>query len=64
VKQLLLKQKTVAAPGSTSGIWLRTVLFPRLGVAEKINAKATPRGSHATEMVAAGGADIAVHAGK
>ena len=59
-KQLLLKAKAVAVPGSTSGIWLRTDLFPRLGIAEKINVKATQRGSHATEMVAAGGADIAV----
>jgi len=59
-KQLLLHAKAVAVPGSTSGIWLRTDLFPRLGIAEKINIKATPRGSHATEMVAAGGADIAV----
>jgi len=59
-KQLLLKAKTIAVPGSTSGIWLRTDLFPRLGIVEKINVKATPRGSHATEMVAAGGADIAV----
>jgi molybdate transport system substrate-binding protein len=60
VKQLLLKAKTVAVPGSTSGIWLRTELFPRLGIAEKINAKATPRGTHATEMIAVGGADLAV----
>jgi molybdate transport system substrate-binding protein len=59
-KQLLLHAKAVAVPGSTSGIWLRTDLFPRLGIAEKINIKAAPRGSHATEMVAAGGADIAV----
>ena len=35
-------------------------LFPRLGIAEKINVKATPRGTDATGMVAAGGADIAV----
>jgi molybdate transport system substrate-binding protein len=60
VKQLLLKAKTIAVPESTSGIWLRTALFPRLGIAEKINVKATPRGTHATEMVAAGGADLAV----
>jgi molybdate transport system substrate-binding protein len=59
-KQLLLKAKTVAVPESTSGIWLRTELFPRLGIAEKINVKATPRGAHATEMVAAGGAELAV----
>src|SRR5215475_10383471 len=59
-KQVLLKAKTVAVPGSTSGIWLVKDLFPRLGLADKINAKATPRGSDATAMVAAGGADLAV----
>jgi molybdate transport system substrate-binding protein len=50
-KQVLLKAKTVAIPGSTSGIWLTTDLFPRLGIAEKINVKATPRGTDATGMV-------------
>jgi molybdate transport system substrate-binding protein len=59
-KQVLLKAKTVAIPGSTSGIWLTNDLFPRLGIAEKINVKATPRGTGATGMVAAGGADLAV----
>src|SRR6266516_7743807 len=59
-KQVLLKAKTVAVPGSTSGIWLVNDLFPRLGIAEKINVKAKPRGTHATEMVAEGGADLAV----
>src|SRR5439155_14226114 len=29
-KQILLTTKTVAIPGSTSGIWLTTDLFPRL----------------------------------
>ena len=38
-KQVLLKAKTVAIPGSTSGIWLTNDLFPRLGIAEKINVK-------------------------
>jgi molybdate transport system substrate-binding protein len=59
-KQVLLKAKTVAIPGSTSGIWLTNDLFPRLGIAEKINVKVTPRGTDATGMVAAGGADLAV----
>lgn len=59
-KQVLLKAKTVAIPGSTSGIWLTNDLFPRLGIAEKINVKATPRGTDATGMVAAGGAELAV----
>ena len=60
IKQILLRAKTVAVPGSTSGIWLRTDLFPRLGIVEKINVKAAPRGARATEMVAEGGADLAV----
>ena len=59
-KQLLFKAKTVAVPGSTSGIWLTTDLFPRLGIAEKIKVKATARGKDATGMVAAGEADLAV----
>jgi molybdate transport system substrate-binding protein len=59
-KLVLLKAKTVAIPGSTSGIWLKTDLFPRLGIAEKINVKVTPRATDATGMVAAGGADLTV----
>src|SRR5215510_7500839 len=39
IKQPLLNAKTVAVPGSTSGIWLRTDLFPRLAIVEKINVK-------------------------
>jgi molybdate transport system substrate-binding protein len=58
--QVLLQAKTVAVPGSTSGIWLMTDVFPRLGIAEKINVKVLPRGSDVTGMVAAGDADLAV----
>jgi molybdate transport system substrate-binding protein len=59
-KQLLLAARVVAVPGSTGGIWLMTELFPRLGIAEKINVTATPRGTDATAMVAAGDVDLAV----
>ncbi|HEY7386117.1 MAG TPA: substrate-binding domain-containing protein [Beijerinckiaceae bacterium] len=59
-KQVLLAAKTVAVPGSTSGIWLTADLFPRLGIAEQINVKVGPRGTDATNMVATGDADIAV----
>src|SRR5262249_17412889 len=41
-RQALLKAGTIAVPGSTSGIWLMTDLFPRLGLADKINATMTP----------------------
>jgi molybdate transport system substrate-binding protein len=59
-RQVLLKAKTVAIPGSTSGIWLTTDLFPRLGIAEKVNVRLTPRGTDSAAMVAAGDADLAV----
>jgi molybdate transport system substrate-binding protein len=59
-KQILLKAKTVAMPASTSGIWLVSDLFPRLGIAGKVNTKLAPRGTDATGMVAAGDADLAV----
>ena len=60
VKHALLKARTVAVPGSTSGIWLKTELFPRLSVADAIDVRMTPRGSDASAMVAAGGAALAV----
>lgn len=59
-KQILLKTKAVAVPGSTSGIWLMTNLFPRLGIADKISVKVAPRGSDATGMLAAREVDLAV----
>jgi molybdate transport system substrate-binding protein len=59
-KQAMLAAKTIAVPESTSGIWLQTDLFLRLGIAEKINVKARPRGSDATKMVATRDADLAV----
>jgi molybdate transport system substrate-binding protein len=59
-RHALLKAKTIAVPGSTSGIWLKTELFPRLGVADRIEVVMTPRGSDASRMVATGDADLAV----
>ena len=59
-KQLLLGTKVIAMPASTSGIWMTTELFPRLGIADKVKTTLAPRGSDATRMVAAGEADLAV----
>jgi molybdate transport system substrate-binding protein len=59
-KQLLLKADVIAMPASTSGIWMTTDLFPRLGIAGKVKTKLAPRGSDATRMVAAGEVDLAV----
>jgi molybdate transport system substrate-binding protein len=59
-KQVVLRARVVAVPSSTSGIFLTQDLFPRLGIADKVNVRRTPRGAGATAMVASGEADIAV----
>ena len=53
-----VEARTVAVPSSTSGIFLIEEIFPRLGIAGRVNVKATPRGSGAAAMVAAGEAGI------
>ena len=58
LKKALLKARTVAVPSSTSGIFLMEEIFPRLGIADKIDIKATPRGTGAAAMVASGEVDI------
>lgn len=60
VKRTLLGAKLVTIPQSTSGIWLMKDLFPRLGIADKINVKPMARGAAASGMVASGEADLAV----
>jgi molybdate transport system substrate-binding protein len=59
-KQALLSARVVAVPASTSGIYLTSDLFPRLGIAEKLKTRITPRGAQSAALVAAGDADIAV----
>ncbi|HEY0281081.1 MAG TPA: substrate-binding domain-containing protein, partial [Rhizomicrobium sp.] len=57
-KQVVLNAKAVAVPGSTSGIFLTKEVFPRLGIADKVNVKVAPRGTGAASMVASGEADV------
>lgn len=59
-KQVMLNATVVAIPSSTSGIFLTDTIFPRLGIADRVNVIATPRGSGAVAMVAMGEADVAV----
>jgi molybdate transport system substrate-binding protein len=58
LKRTLLNARTIAVPGSTSGIFLMSDVFPRLGIADKISVKVGPRGTDATSMVADGDAEI------
>ena len=59
-KQLMLKSKMVAVPGSTSGIFIMKDVLPRLGISDRVNVKPTARGAGAAELVAKGEADVAV----
>ena len=38
-KQALLSAKLVAVPASTSGIFLTTEIFPKLGIADRIKTR-------------------------
>jgi len=59
-KRAVMSANTVAVPASTSGIFLVKEVFPRLGIADRVNVKVTPRGSGSTAMVAAGEAELAL----
>jgi len=57
LKQTLLRAKSVTFTSSTSGVYLTTTLFPRLGIADQMAAKSTTAGVAA---VVRGDAEIAV----
>jgi len=59
-KEALVSARVVAVPASTSGIYLTSELFPRLGVVDKLDTKIMPRGSQSAALVASGGASIVV----
>lgn len=59
-KRALLGAKLVAVPASTSGIFLVKEVFPKLGIADKINVKVMARGSQSAALVANGEADLVV----
>jgi len=59
-KEALLNTQLIVVPASTSGIYLTQGLFPRLGLANLIKVKVTERGSQATALLAAKGADMAI----
>lgn len=60
LKQALLDAKLVAVPASTSGIFLTTNVFPRLGIADRIKTRVMPRGSQSAALVVNGEADLVV----
>ena len=59
-KRALLGARLVALPGSTSGIFLKNEVFPRLGIADKVSSKLFARGIESTGALAAGEVDLAI----
>jgi molybdate transport system substrate-binding protein len=60
LKKALLSARLVALPGSTSGIFLKNEVFPRLGIADKVSSKLFARGIESTGALAAGEVDLAI----
>ncbi|MGE0404937.1 MAG: extracellular solute-binding protein [Candidatus Korobacteraceae bacterium] len=59
-KRTLLAAKTIAMPGSTSGIYLTDELFPRLGIDKQVEVKVATRATEAAAMVARGEAGLVI----
>jgi molybdate transport system substrate-binding protein len=60
LKRALLGARLLVMPGSTGGIYMKNEVFPKLGIADKVALKMVPRGTDSTDMLAAGGADLAI----
>jgi len=59
-KRAVLSARLVAIPASTSGIFLKDEVFPRLGIADKVTFRVMARGTESTALLAAGEADLAL----
>jgi molybdate transport system substrate-binding protein len=59
-KRAVLNARLVTMGESTSGIYMKNEVFPKLGIADKVSLKMVPRGTDATGMVANGEADLAI----
>jgi ABC-type molybdate transport system substrate-binding protein len=63
-KRAVLGARLVAIPASTSGIFVKEEVFPRLGIADKVSSRMMARGAESTALLAAGEADLAIRAGE
>ena len=59
-KRASLNAHLVVMGESTSGIFVKNVVFPKLGIGDKVSLKMVPRGSDATGALAAGEADLVI----
>jgi molybdate transport system substrate-binding protein len=59
-KRAVTSARLVAIPASTSGIFLKDEVFPKLGIADKVTFRVMARGTESTALLAAGEADLAL----
>jgi molybdate transport system substrate-binding protein len=59
-KRASLRAHLVVMGESTSGIFVKNVVFPKLGIADKVSLKMVARGTDSTAALAAGEADLAI----
>jgi molybdate transport system substrate-binding protein len=59
-KRAVLGARLVAIPASTSGIFLKDEVFPKLGIADQVTFRVMARGTESTALLAAGEADLAL----
>jgi molybdate transport system substrate-binding protein len=59
-KRVVLNARLVAIPASTSGIFLKDEVFPKLGIADRVTFRVLARGTESTALLAAGEADLAL----
>jgi molybdate transport system substrate-binding protein len=59
-KRAVVSARLVAIPASTSGIFLKDEVFPRLGIVDKVTYRVMARGTESTALLAAGEADLAL----
>jgi molybdate transport system substrate-binding protein len=59
-KRAVTRARLVAIPASTSGIFLKDEVFPKLGIADQVTFRVMARGTESTALLAAGEADLAL----
>jgi molybdate transport system substrate-binding protein len=59
-KRAVTSARLVAIPASTSGIFLKDEVFPKLGIADRVTFRVLARGTESTALLAAGEADLAL----
>ena len=59
-RRSLFNARLIVMPGSTSGLFIKNQVLPKLGIADEVRSKMVPRGTDSAAALGAGEADIAL----